>query len=68
MMPAPLSAELIAHYAGLHPCPDDDPMEILCPCGDTVALLCPTCREPVFFSTRPATWCEHARELWRADR
>ncbi len=66
--PLPLSPELIAHHAGLHPCDDADMVEVVCPCGDAVALSCSACGQAVFFSTRPGTWCEHARRLWESAR
>ena len=51
--PLPLSPEFIAHHAGLHPCDDADMVEVVCPCGDAVALSCSACGQAVFFSTRP---------------
>lgn len=65
---APASVELVQHHAreharghgvdevGLH--------DYVCPCGQTIALICAECRQPVFLATRTPEWCAHAVSLW----
>lgn len=56
------SDEVIRHHASQHPC-DSGSTRIECPCGDTIAIICDHCHEPVFVAVQPGTWCEHAQEL-----
>lgn len=58
------SPEVIEHHADLHPCVDAKAVEVACPCGNTVAIFCDECREPVFLALQPDREpCIHFREL-----
>ena len=58
------SVEVLAEHARRHPCQDATCVEVVCPCGSALALVCGECRQPVYVAVRPgAAPCEHAREL-----
>lgn len=65
--PIPLSLELIRHHEDLHPCRAGT-VGVECPCGDCLAMMCPSCDQPLFVACKRGTWCQHARELWSAYR
>lgn len=58
------SVEVIQHHSAAHQqtCAGGREREVPCPCGAVVALVCPTCDEPLFLAGDPDA-CEHAREL-----
>lgn len=64
------SLETLSHasreHSRLQGCPNDAPGEDrFCPCGQTVAIVCLHCEEPVFLAIAPEATelCEHAKEL-----
>lgn len=57
------SLEVLEHHATQHPCPPAEPRLAICPCGRSLALVCPTCDEPVFGVAAPGEACEHLLEL-----
>jgi hypothetical protein len=61
-VPVGASAEVIHAHARAHACGEQaGASEVMCPCGQTVALVCTVCGEPVFLAVEPGTWCEHDR-------
>lgn len=56
------SREVLGRHIEMHPCRAGT-HQLVCPCGNTVVLVCDACEEPIFMAVAPSTWCEHAREL-----
>jgi len=57
------SEEIVGEHARRHGCGPNAPMlEVVCPCGTTVLLVCARCGEPVFAAVAPGTFCVHAQE------
>jgi hypothetical protein len=59
------SPEIIRHHLSHHPCKDAHPIEVLCPCGNAVAILCSECGDPMFLAVNPEVWCDHAQTFYR---
>jgi hypothetical protein len=59
------SPEVFEHAARVHArrCPSVGHIQSACPCGPVLAIVCRTCREPVYLAVTPGDWCEHAEEV-----